>query len=266
MNRFVFLALSLAAALPGFAAEITALDLGGGVKLEVAALPAGTFQMGSPEASAGAANDEWMRNPKGDGYQHAVTLSRPFQIGVTEVTQEQYQQVMGANPSVFKDPKGPVDNVSWNEAVKFCEKLAAQTGRTIRLPTEAEWEYACRAGSTTRLHYGEDPEFKDLTAYGWFEDNSDRKTHAVGQKKPNAWGLHDMTGNVWEWCQDFYKGPYEAKAETDPKGSATPTETRVLRGGCWESRALSLRSPNRGGVVPDRAASRFGFRIVVEAP
>lgn len=267
MNRFSLFVLSSAAALSAsLAADVSSLDLGSNVKLDVVAIPAGTFLMGSPEGSVGAANDEWMRNPKKDEYQHTVTLTKPFQMGVTEVTQEQYQQVAGSNPSVFKNPKSPVENVSWNDAVKFCEQLSAKIGKTVRLPTEAEWEYACRAGSTTRYHYGEDPETRELVEYAWYEDNSDRTTHPVGQKKANAWGLHDMTGNVWEWCQDFYKGPYEEKTATDPKGPAAGSDSRILRGGCWESRSLSPRSANRGGVNPDRGNSRFGFRVVVENP
>jgi formylglycine-generating enzyme required for sulfatase activity len=267
MNRFFVIAFSTAAAWStGLAADVSSIDLGSNLKLEVVAIPAGTFQMGSPEGSLGAANDEWMRNPKADGYQRTVTLTKPFQMGVTEVTQEQYQQVMGSNPSVFKNPKSPVENVSWSDAVKFCELLSSKTGKTVRLPTEAEWEYACRAGSSTRYHYGEDPDTTSLAEYAWYEDNSDRATHPAGQKKPNAWGLHDMIGNVWEWCLDYHKGPYEEKSATDPKGPSTATDTRVLRGGCWESRSLSARSANRGGVQPDRANSRLGFRIVVENP
>lgn len=265
MNRQSFFAISVAIALPlAVSAGTPALEISNAVKVELAEVPAGSFQMGSPKESPGAANDEADRNFNANGFQHTVTITRPFRMGVTEITQEQYQLVTGRNPSVFKNPNGPVENVSWGDAVKFCEQLSAKTGRTVRLPTEAEWEYACRAGSNTRFHYGDDPDYGDLSAYAWFENNSDRKTQAVGQKKPNAWGLHDMTGNVWEWCQDFYGGPYQDKTVSDPKG-APSGETRVLRGGCWESRELSLRSANRGGVHPDRPSSRLGFRVVVES-
>ena len=264
MRRLDLFLLGTAAAVSAsFAAEVSSLDLGGGQKIDLVAIPAGTFQMGSPEASVGAATDEWMRNPKKDNYQRTVTLTKPFQMGATEVTQEQYQQVVGSNPSVFKNPKSPVENVSWSDATKFCELLAAKTGKPVRLPTEAEWEYAYRAGSTTRYYYGDYLDGEELQAYAWFEDNSERTTHPVGLKKPNAWGLFDMAGNVWEWCQDYYKGPYEEKTATDPKGPATG-DLRVLRGGCWESRSLSERGANRGAVNPDRANSRFGFRIIVE--
>lgn len=239
------------------------LDLGGGIRLKLADIPAGKFRMGSPKGSVGAAFDESDRLRRDDFFQHEVTLSRAFQLGVTEVTQRQYRQVTGQNPSVFKGEDRPVDNVSWMDAVKFCELLSAKTGRKVRLPTEAEWEYACRAGGAERYYFGEDPEHTALADHAWYLANSERQTRPVAQKKPNAWGLHDMAGNVWEWCADYYKGPYEDKAVTDPKG-ASGGETRVLRGGCWETGPLSCRSANRGGVIPTRGTSRFGFRIVVE--
>lgn len=240
------------------------LTIGGGLSIPLAQLPAGTFSMGSPKGSVGAANDEQDRHQTNPP-QHAVTISKSFQMGTTEVTQEQYRQVTGANPSSFSEPKRPVDTISWNDAVKFCELLSAQTGKKVRLPTEAEWEYACRAGSESRYHFGEDLEEKQLGDYAWFEANSERQTQLVAQKKPNAWGLYDMGGNVWEWCADYYAGPYLDKAITDPVGVKEGT-TRVLRGGCWESGPLSCRSTNRGAVIPERATSRFGFRIVVEMP
>jgi formylglycine-generating enzyme required for sulfatase activity len=246
------------------AADVTSLDLGGGAKLDLAAVPAGTFMMGAPQGSVGAANDEYGRNAKNpEEFQHEVTLTKGFKIGVTEVTQAQYQAVMGNNPSVFKNPKHPVDNVSFEDAVKFCETLSAKLGKTVRLPTEAEWEYAYRAGTTTRYYWGDDLEHADLANHAWFQDNSKQASHPVAQKKPNAWGLYDMGGNVWEWCSDRYKGPYEDKKITDPQGVKTGGE-RILRGGCWESGPLSARATNRGAVRQARAASQFGFRVVVE--
>jgi len=239
------------------------LDLGDGVILSLASVPAGTFPMGSPADSPGAANDEWNRDPKTNPAQREVTISKSFLIGTHEITQEQYQQVTGTNPSAFKDPKNPVDTISWNDAMKFCELASAKTGKIVRLPTEAEWEYACRGGAPTRFFFGEDSDFKQLGEYAWYEDNSERHTHPVGRKKPNSLGLFDMAGNVWEWCSDFYRGPFEDKTATDPQG-APKGETRILRGGCWESGPLSCRSANRGGVNPERATSRFGFRVVVE--
>lgn len=239
------------------------LDLGGGISIRLAPVPAGTFQMGSPKGSPGAAFNESDRLKKDDYYQHPVTLTRNFLLGATEITQAQYRAVTGQNPSVFKGDDRPVDNVSWEDAVKFCELLSAKTGKTVRLPTEAEWEYACRAGTTTRYYFGEDPDLATLAEHAWYEANSGRQTQPAGKKKPNAWGLHDMGGNVWEWCSDRFNGPYEDKAISDPPG-AKGGDTRVLRGGCWETGPLSFRSANRGGIIPARATSRFGFRIVVE--
>ena len=238
------------------------LDLGG-VPLKLVSIPAGKFLMGSPKGDPGAAFNESDRLKQNDYYQHPVILTRAFLLGATEVTQAQYRAVTGRNPSVFKGDNLPVDNVSWDDAVKFCELLSAKTGKTVRLPTEAEWEYACRAGTATRYYFGDDPDYTLLADHAWYEANSARQTHPVGQKKPNDWGLHDMGGNVWEWCADTFKGPYEDKSVTDPAGPP-PGEIRVLRGGCWETGPLSARSANRGGILATRATSRFGFRIVVQ--
>lgn len=256
-----FVVLSAAPATSGLHAAD--LDLGDGVRLKLASIPAGKFMMGSPKGSVGAAFDESDRHRKDNVFQHEVTFTRSFLIGVTEVTQEQYIRVTGRNPGVFQGANLPVDNVSWNDAVKFCELLSVKTGKVVRLPTEAEWEYACRAGTTTRYYFGDDLDHARLAEHAWFETNSDRRTHPVGKKEPNSWGLHDMGGNVWEWCADRYKGPYEDKTVSDPRGAASG-EMRVLRGGCWESGPLSARGTNRGGIVPTRATSRFGFRVVVE--
>ena len=167
-----------------------------GMKLRL--IPAGEFMMGSPGTESGREDDET---------QHRVSITKPFYLGVTEVTQEQYQKVMGTNPSYFKGPQNPVETVSWADAVEFCRKLSAMpaektAGHVYRLPTEAEWEYACRAGTTTAYSFGDDA--SRLGDYGWFGGNSDSKTHQVGEKKPNAWGLYDMHGGVYEWCQDRY--------------------------------------------------------------
>lgn len=239
------------------------LDLGEAVELKLVPIQGGTFLMGSPKGSVGAAFDESNKFRKDDAYQRTVTLSKGFLIGVTEITQRQYRRVIGQNPSVFQGDDRPVDNVSWDDAVKFCEVLSLKTGRTVRLPTEAEWEYACRAGSTTRYYFGEDLDHALLADHAWYDANANRTSHPVGLKKPNAWGLYDMPGNVWEWCADRYKGPFEDLTVTDPKGASTGV-TRVLRGGSWETGPLSARSANRGAVIPSRATSRFGFRVVVE--
>jgi len=170
-------------------------------------IPAGKFTMGG------------LLPIEGDDA-HEVTLTKPFKMGVHEVTQAQYEQVMGSNPSKFEGADNPVENVSWLEALEFCRKLSAlpaekAAGNVYRLPTEAEWEYACRAGTTTQFSFGDDD--SDLGDYAWYADNSDDKTHPVGSKQPNAWGLYDMHGNVWEWCLDWH-GDYPSGAVTDPTG------------------------------------------------
>jgi formylglycine-generating enzyme required for sulfatase activity len=155
-------------------------------------IPAGTFTMGD------ASGDD-------DETPHEVTLTKPFKMGVHEVTQAQYEQLMGTNPSEFKGAENPVERVSWEDAVEFCRRLSElpaekEAGHVYRLPTEAEWEYACRAGTTTNFGFGDDD--SEAGYYAWVFGNSDRKTHPVGNKLPNAWGLYDMHGNVREWCKD----------------------------------------------------------------
>ena len=217
------------------------LDLGGGVTMKLALIPAGKFMMGEVE------------------HQHEVTLSKPFYMGVTEVTQAQYEAIMGTNPSHFKGATNPVDRVSWDDATEFCKKLSEKTRRAVRLPTEAEWEYACRAGSKTRFCFGDAEEgFED---YGWYGANSGNTTHPVGQKKPNAWGLYDMHGNVWEWCSDWY-GEYAAGQAADPTGPAKG-EDRVLRGGCWGDGPQACRLARRNWSGPDGRYGNFGLRVVV---
>ncbi len=172
-------------------------------------IPAGTFQMGSPAGEAGRDDDE---------RQHQVTISRPFYLQTTEVTQGQWQKVMGSNPAHFNKcgKDCPVESVSWNDAQEFIRKLnQMEKTDTYRLPTEAEWEWACRAKSTGRFSFGDSE--AGLKDYAWFDKNSAAKTQPVGQLKPNAWGLYDMHGNVWEWCRDWY-GRYPAGPVTDPKG------------------------------------------------
>jgi formylglycine-generating enzyme required for sulfatase activity len=198
------------------------LDLGKGVTMKLVLISPGTFMMGSPDSEQGRESKE--------GPQHEVAISKPFYMGVTEVTQAQYEAVMGTNPSKFKGPTNPVDSVIWDEAVLFCRKLSEKTGKTFRLPTEAEWEYACRAGTKTRFSFGDSESV--LGDYAWWQSNSGGKAHPVGQKKPNPWGLYDMHGNVWEWCADWW-GPYPKGPITDPFGPATASGYRVLRGGSW---------------------------------
>ena len=217
-------------------------------------IPPGEFMMGSPETEARRVDDE---------SQHRVTITKPFYLGETEVTQEQYQKVMGTNPSRFKGPQKPVETVSWDDAVEFCRKLSAipaekTAGHVYRLPTEAEWEYACRSGTTTSYSFGDSE--SELGAYAWYKDNSGKTTHPVGGKKPNAWGLYDMHGNVWEWCQDWY-GDYPSGSATDPIG-ATSGSLRVFRGGSWYDSARHCRSADRSGDTHEARGINLGFRVL----
>jgi formylglycine-generating enzyme required for sulfatase activity len=226
-------------------------DLGHGVKMELAPIQAGSFMMG----------DE-----KGDAEEkpvHKVTISKPFYMGKYEVTQEQWQAVMGSNPSHFKGAKNPVDRVSWEACQAFIKKLNekfAASGVTFSLPTEAQWEYACRAGSSTRYCFGDRE--NELADYGWFESNAGGRTHPVGEKKPNAWGLYDMYGNVWEWCGDWYDGNYYKESPTiDPTGPTAVT-SRVLRGGSWADPAPYCRSSYRYCLPPWFCVYCYGVRVV----
>jgi formylglycine-generating enzyme required for sulfatase activity len=213
-------------------------------------IPAGEFMMGEPT----------LGEPTIPG--RLVTLTKPFHLVAFEVTQEQYEKVMGKNPSHFKGPNNPVEKVSWDDAVEFCRKLSElpeekAAGHVYRLPTEAEWEYACRAGTTTTFSFGDDR--SQLGEYAWFDENSGRTTHPVGEKKLNAWGLYDMHGNVWEWCQDWHGGVYPSEPVTDPMG-ATTGSVRECRGGYWGSGAQGCESGGRAQYPPTK---RFflGFRV-----
>jgi formylglycine-generating enzyme required for sulfatase activity len=228
-------------------------DLRNGVKLELALIPAGKFLMGSPETEKDRTKSET---------QHEVTITKPYYMGKYEVTQEQYEQVMGTNPSQFKGRDLPVEQVSWDDAQAFCKKASGKTGFSVRLPTEAQWERACRAGTET-TYYAGDTE-ADLDRAGWYEKNSNRTTHPVGQKAANAWGLYDTHGNVLEWCGEWH-GAYKAEAVVDPQG-APPGEYRVLRGGSWADYLFGCRSAFRGGDDPAARGGTVGFRVVVEVP
>lgn len=248
-------------------------------------IPPGTFRMGSPE-------DEVDRQ-ENEGPQTQVTLTKGFWMGKYEVTQGEYLEVMGSNPSWFNgvrhwDPESeteidvdygtdlnrPVEMLNWDDAVAYCaalterERLAGRIApnSVYRLPTEAEWEYACRAWTSTRFSYGDDPGYTNLTNYAWYGDNSERQTHPVGQKLPNPWGLHDMHGNVSEWCQDWF-GNYAGGIALDPQGpEAGSIPRRVFRGGVWggwTGYAGYCRSAYRNAPGPERWGSRIGFRAVL---
>jgi formylglycine-generating enzyme required for sulfatase activity/serine/threonine protein kinase len=216
-------------------------------------IPPGTFMMGS---EGGEADEKPV---------HEVRLTKPFYIGVYEVTNSQWKAVMGVEPpSKRKDADRPVETVSWNDAVAFCRKLSEMAderaaARLYRLPTEAEWEYACRAGTTTKWACGDDD--KTLGDFAWFGGKTGGQTQPVGQKLPNAWGLHDMHGNVWEWCGDWY-GAYAAGAAADPIGPEVGS-VRGPRGGCWSDSASSCRSANRLGRDPSFRLDRLGFRLAM---
>ena len=240
-----------AAALLRAPAKEMTLDLGGGVTMKLVPIPAGKFMMGSPDS------EQWRHTTEGP--QHEVTLSKPFYMGVTEVTQAQYQAIMGTNPSSFKGATNPVETVSWNDATEFCKKLSEKTRQAVRLPTEAEWEYACRAGSKTRFCFGDAEE--GLGDYAWYHVNAGKTTHPVGQKKPNVWGLYDMHGNVFEWCADW-RGDYPKGAVTDPQGPASGSR-RVLRGGSWYINTDNCRAAFRSRSNPDHRLNNVGFRVVV---
>ena len=228
-------------------------------------IPAGSFLMGSqisPEEAARRYGGE-AKWSKDEHPPHLVEITKPFYLQTTEVSQAQWKKVMGDNPSKFKDcgDHCPVERVSWYDAQKFINKLNQMEGKNkYRLPTEAEWEYACRAGKKTVFAFGDD--VIQLGEYAWYFDNSKGKTKPVGKRRPNAWGLYDMHGNVWEWCQDWYDD-YPSNSVTDPIGP-DKGEERVLRGGSWHDNSWSLRSANRGGYNPgDRShsLSEYGFRV-----
>ena len=229
-------------------------------------IPPGTFRMGS-------ATNEVDREPFFprivEGPQTAVTISKGFWMGKYLVTQGEFLAVMGFNPSTFPGDSNPVETVSWFNATNYCGKLtqSERTARRIstnsvyRLPTEAEWEYACRAWTSTRFSYGDDPGYTNLTNYAWYADNSGGTTHPVGQKLPNPWGLYDMHGNVAEWCQDWY-APYPGGIAIDPQGPATGS-LRIGRGGPWfRTASIGFRSAWRNGASTDIMGAA-GFRVVL---
>lgn len=232
-------------------------------------LPAGTFTMGSPTNELNRYSNE--------GPQTRVTLSQGFWIGKFEVTQWEYLDVTGTNPSPFPGATNyPVSSVSWPDATNYCwlltqRELAAgriPAGARFRLPTEAEWEYAARAGTSTRFSYGDDPDYSSLTNYAWYFMNGALTVHLVGQKLPNPWGLYDMHGNVWEWCEDWL-GDLPGGFVTDPHGPPSNTiGWKVIRGGGYDFGESDCRSARRYfyGNHPALADSNLGFRVVLACP
>ena len=224
------------------------------IPMEFVLIPAGSFTMGTDpnfESSSPI-------------LRHKVTISKPFYMGKYEVTQAQWQEVMGDNPvpAQFRGVNNPVVNVSWEDVQEFIRLLNAKEGHNrYRLPTEAEWEYAARAGTSSAYSFGDNQ--GELAAYAWFSDNAGSKTHPVGEKRPNPWGLHDVHGNVFEWVQDWHgENYYSDKPVTDPLGPANGSH-RIIRGGGWALGAEGCRSDSRGYGVPDGAGRivLVGFRL-----
>ena len=240
-----------------------ALDLGKGVTMKLVLIPAGTFLMGSPNDETGRAYNE--------GPQHNVTIGEPFYMGIHEVTQAQWRAVMNSEPWTGRHFMQPGDNnalswVSWEDASKFCETLSKKTSKLVALPTEAQWEYACRAGSKTAYCFGDAA--SKLGDYAWYADNTSKTgqeyPHEAGQKKPNAFGLYDMHGNVWEWCQDHQHANYKkAPADGTAWVDKAPAGLRILRGGAWGYDPKHCRTAHRfAGISSDRYV-HVGFRLVV---
>ena len=273
------------------------IEITNSIGMKLVLIPPGEFMMGSPrelikeELKTPGIEDWYKDRLPGEGPRHRVRITKPFYFGVYVVTQEEYQRVMGTNPSEFsaagngndkvagQDTKRfPVENVSWNEAMAFCEKLSSlpeetAARRTYRLPSEAQWEYACRAGSTGRFSFcfGGDatPKESDTNAladYGWFDGNSGGMAHAVGGKKANTWGLFDMHGNVWQWCQDWYGKDYYAKSPTDDPTGPLGGTYRVCRGGGCRVPAWRCGSASRGNREPGLHRGGLGFRASLVPP
>ncbi|MDO4571394.1 MAG: SUMF1/EgtB/PvdO family nonheme iron enzyme, partial [Planctomycetia bacterium] len=221
--------------------------------------PAGEFMMGSPSGESGRDGDE---------KQHRVRLTQGFWMLETEVTQEMWESVMGNNPSYFKGANLPVECVSWNDCVKFCEKISKLSGLKIQLPTEAQWEYACRAGTTTAYSFGNSCNGKEANCDGNYPYGTSQKGSYLGKTTEvrsypaNAWGLYDMHGNVWEWCSDWWGYGYYAKSPTsDPKGPDSGSH-RVNRGGSWINDVEDCRSARRSYYDPPRSHNGVGFRLL----
>jgi formylglycine-generating enzyme required for sulfatase activity len=236
------------------------LSFGDNVGMTLQLIPAGVFEMGSPMSESGRRLDERRRT---------VRIIRPFYLGTFEVTQEQYTAVMGEDPSWFKGAGRPVEWVTWDEAAEFCRRLSRETGKEVRLPAEVEWEYACRAGTTTPFSFGnyllpgaanfKAASTRDEAPTGVYR----RRTTRAGSFRPNAWGLYDMHGNVMEWCADRYvtfPGRYSGR---DLIATRRPDSPRVLRGGSWRSNSDACRSAARFHERPDESYADIGFRVAV---
>jgi len=220
------------------------------IDMKFALIPEGKFVMGSEEF-------EWSKPV------HNVKIQTPFYLGMYPVTQQEWKAIMGNNPSKFNGNDLPVESVSWNDVQDFIKKLNEKEGTNkYRLPTEAEWEYAARAGTTTRYSFGDDD--SELGEYAWFNKNSDDKTHPVGEKKANPWGLYDVHGNVWEWVQDEWHGNYDGAPSDGSAWEDGVGASRVNRGGSWFSSDRYCRSAYRGYSDPGYRFRYLGFRLLQE--
>ena len=230
----------------------------GGVKYRLRWIPPGRFLMGSPETEVGRWDDE--------GPVHEVELSAGYWLGETPVTQALWEAVMGGNPSYFRGATRPVEQVSFEDCQEFLGRLNQRVpGLDARLPTEAEWEWACRAGTQTATWLGDLRPGEEyaraavLERIAWYDETSGGETHPVGQKEPNPFGLHDMLGNVWEWCADWYD-PYQAGLQVDPAGPPAGSK-RVVRGGSWYDVARGVRAAYRDWYGPGNRGGALGFRL-----
>jgi eukaryotic-like serine/threonine-protein kinase len=246
--------------------EIETFDLGNGVTLEMVRIPAGSFLMGSTDAEIERLikeyDNDWFKN---EAPQHQVTISQDFYLGKYQVTQAQWEAIMNSQPWQESDQKfwgdrKPVINVSWNDAKEFCQKLSQKTGKTFNLPSEAQWEYGCRAGSQTRYYFGDDE--SKLGDYAWYSENSNNQTQEVGKKIGNNFGLYDMMGNVWEWCEDHYHSNYD-NAPNDGSSWVDNSEAnvRILRGASWYVDGHYCRSSDRSSTLPSTTASISVFGL-----
>lgn len=231
------------------------LDLGGGVKWEGVLIPAGSFVMGSPAGEAKTEKESVLET------QHKVTIRQPFYLGKFELTQAQFEKVIGSNPSKTKGDNLPVHNVAWQDAQDFCTKLSEQSKRSVQLPTEAQWEYACRAGTTTAYYSG--GQISDLAKVGWYGATSGGKPHPGGELAPNAWGVYDMHGNIREFVRDLYADGPLADA-TDPVGPKEgDPKNHVVRGGAYSANAAVALNCRSAARRPTEALGLTGFRILV---
>ena len=259
------------------------------IGMEMVLIPPGEFMMGSSneevdhllkEAKATNMNDLCFKRIPSESPRHRVRITHPFYLGVHEVTQTEFQRVMGNNPSYFSaagegkltevdTSQFPVEQLLWNEAQGFCRRFSesqkeSSAGRRYRLPTEAEWEYACRAGMTGLNSFVENE--SALKEYAWFSGNSEGQCHPVGQKRPNPWGLFDMLGNVWEWCGDYFGEAFYAASPVDDPTGPSIGEDRILRGGSWTPNPKSPRSSFRLSFPPSHRYYNIGLRVVCEPP